>query len=62
MNRAYLVVFIPAILAGAAYVYVFRREGIPFGWGPLILGAAVFLVAIARVRMYERRKHRAGGR
>jgi ABC-type spermidine/putrescine transport system permease subunit II len=62
MNRAYLVVFIPAILAGIAYVFVFRHEGIPFGWGPLVMGAAVFLAAIALVRIYERRKHRAGGR
>jgi len=51
MNRAYLVVFIPAILAGIAYVFVFRHEGIPFGWGPLVMGAAVFLAAIGLVRV-----------
>jgi hypothetical protein len=62
MNRAYLLVFIPAILAGAAYIFVFRHEGIPFGPGPLLMGAAGFLAAILLVRIYERRKHRAGGR
>jgi ABC-type spermidine/putrescine transport system permease subunit II len=62
MNRAYLLVFIPAILAGAAYVFVFRYAGIPFRPFTLIMGIAGFFAAIALVRAYERRKQRARGR
>jgi ABC-type spermidine/putrescine transport system permease subunit II len=55
-------VFIPAILAGAAYVFVFRYAGIPFRPFTLIMGIAGFFAAIALVRAYERRKQRARGR
>jgi hypothetical protein len=62
MNRAYLIVFIPAILAAAAYILVFRHEGIPDRPFPLVMAGAVFLAAIALVRAYDRRKKRARGR
>jgi hypothetical protein len=62
MNRAYLLVFIPAILAGAAYVFVFRHIGVPVRPFPLVMGVVGFLAAIALVRAYDRRKQRAGGR
>ncbi|MGB6432112.1 MAG: hypothetical protein WBF06_16150 [Candidatus Acidiferrales bacterium] len=61
MNRAYLLVFIPAILAGAAYVFVFRYAGIPLHPFPLVMGVVGFLAAIALVRAYDRRKKRARG-
>jgi hypothetical protein len=59
MNRAYLLVFIPALLTGAAYIFVFRYAGIPVKPFPLIVGAVGFLAVIALVRAYERRKRRA---
>jgi hypothetical protein len=62
MNRAYLLVFIPAILAGAAYIFVFRYVGIPFRPFPLIMAIVGFLAMIALVRAYERRKQRMRGR
>jgi ABC-type spermidine/putrescine transport system permease subunit II len=62
MNRAYLLVFIPAILTGAAYIFVFRYIGVPVRPFPLIMGVVGFLAAIALVRAYDRRKRRARGR
>jgi TRAP-type C4-dicarboxylate transport system permease small subunit len=55
-------VFIPAILAGAAYIFVFRYVGIPFRPFPLIMALVGFLAMIALVRAYERRKQRTRGR
>jgi hypothetical protein len=62
MNRAFLLVFIPAIVTAAAYVFVFHYEGIPDRPFPLLMAALGFLAAIALVRAYDRRKQRMRGR
>ena len=62
MNRAYLLVFIPAILTAVAYILVFRHVGIPIRPFPLIMAIVGFLALIVIVRAYERRKQRARGR
>jgi hypothetical protein len=62
MNRAFLLVFIPAIVTAAAYILVFRSEGIPDRPFPLLMAALGFLAGIALVRAYDRRKQRMRGR
>lgn len=59
MNRAYLIILIPAMLAGLGYVLVFRHEGIPVKPFPLIMAMVGFIVVTALVHRYQRRKRRA---
>ena len=56
MNRAYLLIAIPAALVGIAYVVLLRRIGVQI-YGAPILGAAVaLLAAILIVRRFHRSK------
>jgi ABC-type Fe3+ transport system permease subunit len=59
MNRAFLIILIPAMLAGLGYVLVFRHEGIPVRPFPLVMATAGFIVAAGLVHRYQRRKRRA---
>ena len=61
MNRAFLIVLIPAALVGLGYVFVFRHAGIPLRPIPLAMAALGFLVAVGLVHRYQRRKRRARG-
>jgi len=61
MNRAFLIVLIPAVLVGLGYVFVFRHAGIPLRPIPLVMAALGFLVAVGLVHRYQRRKRRARG-
>ena len=43
MNRAFLIVLVPALLVAAGYIAIFRYMGVPPGYGRLA-GAMVLLV------------------
>jgi ABC-type spermidine/putrescine transport system permease subunit II len=45
MNRALVIILVPAILVALGYVLVFRFLGISTGYLRFILGGAVFLAA-----------------
>ena len=45
MNRAFLIILVPAILVATGYVLVFRFLGLSLGYLRFILGGAVFLAA-----------------
>jgi len=45
MNRAFLIILIPAILVALGYLLVFRFLGIAPGYFRLILPLAIFLAA-----------------
>ncbi|PYT88302.1 MAG: hypothetical protein DMG36_24220 [Acidobacteria bacterium] len=45
MNRALLIILIPAILVALGYVLVFRLIGLSPGYPRLILGGLVFFAA-----------------
>jgi ABC-type spermidine/putrescine transport system permease subunit II len=45
MNRALLIILIPAILVALGYVLVFRVLGISAGYSRFILGGVIFLIA-----------------
>ena len=45
MNRAIVIILVPAILVALGYVLVFRFLGISPGYLRFILGGAVFLAA-----------------
>jgi ABC-type Fe3+ transport system permease subunit len=59
MNRAFLIVLIPAALVGLGYVLVFRHAGIPVRPLPLVMATVGFLIAAGLVHRYQRRKRRA---
>lgn len=45
MNRAFLIILIPAILVAVGYVLVFRFLGLSLTYLPFILGGVVFVAA-----------------
>lgn len=45
MNRAFLIILIPAILVALGYVLVFRFLGLSLTYLPFILGGVAFLGA-----------------
>ncbi|HEX8881390.1 MAG TPA: hypothetical protein VF749_15230 [Candidatus Acidoferrum sp.] len=45
MNRAFLIILVPAILVALGYVLVFRLLGLSPGYLKFILGGLVFLAA-----------------
>jgi ABC-type spermidine/putrescine transport system permease subunit II len=45
MNRALLIILIPAILVALGYVLVFRLIGLSPGYSRFILGGVIFLAA-----------------
>jgi len=59
MNRAFLIVLIPAALVGVGYFFVFRHAGIPFRPIPLVMAAVGFAIAVGLVHRYTRRRRRA---
>jgi uncharacterized membrane protein len=59
MNRAFLIIFIPAILVVIGYILVLRSMGIAPGYLRLIILGAVFLAA---VYWLSRRKAASGAK
>jgi ABC-type spermidine/putrescine transport system permease subunit II len=45
MNRAFLIILVPAVLVALGYVLVFRFLGVSAGYSRFILGGAIFLAA-----------------
>lgn len=45
MNRAFLIILVPAILVAIGYVLVFRFLGLSLGYLRFILGGVVFVAA-----------------
>lgn len=45
MNRAFLIILVPAILVAIGYVVVFRFLGLSLTYLPFILGGVIFLAA-----------------
>lgn len=45
MNRAFLIILVPAILVALGYVVVFRFLGLSVGYLRFILGGVVFFAA-----------------
>lgn len=45
MNRAFLIILVPAILVALGYVLVFRFLGLSLGYLKFVLGGVVFLGA-----------------
>jgi ABC-type Fe3+ transport system permease subunit len=58
MRRAYLLIGIPAVLVGIAYVVLLRHIGVQIHKGPFLGTAAAFIAAILIVRRHQRRKAR----
>ena len=62
MNRAYLIMILPAVVVGAFYLAIFRGLGFGVQVAPFLGTAAVFLGALIGVWRYQRRKQgRRGG-
>jgi ABC-type Fe3+ transport system permease subunit len=61
MRRAYLLIAIPAVLVGIAYVILLRHIGVQIHAGPFLGTVAAFIAAILIVRRHQRRKQRRHG-
>ncbi len=59
MNRAYLIIAIPAILIATAYFLLAAYAGVHLTYPRMIGAAAGFLVAVYVVHVYRRRKPRS---
>jgi ABC-type Fe3+ transport system permease subunit len=61
MHRAYLLIAVPAILVGIAYVVLLRRMGFEIHSAPFLGTAAAAVAAIWLVRRHQKRKPRRHG-
>ncbi len=59
MNRAFLIIFIPAILVGIGYILVLRAMGLAPGYPRLIVAVVLVLAAIC---LLSRRKAGSGAK
>jgi len=62
MNRAYLLVTIPAALVGIFYFVVFRSAGMEVHAAPFLGALGAFVAGLLMVRYFQRRKARRPGR
>ena len=62
MRRAYLLIFIPALLVGVCYFVVFHSLGYPIAPGPFLGAAGGIVAAVLLVRHYVHRHARRSGR
>jgi uncharacterized membrane protein len=46
VNRAFLIIMIPALLVAAGYIFVFRMMGISPGYARLVIAIAAFFAMI----------------
>ena len=59
MNRAFLIILIPALLVAAGYVAVFRFMGVAPGYAPLMLTMALLFGVMYWLSRRSARKPRA---
>lgn len=59
MNRAYLIIFVPALLVAAGYVLVLQSMGFAPGYPRLLLVVAIFAAAIYGLAKRTARKKSA---
>jgi hypothetical protein len=62
MNKAMLIVLIPALLVAAGYIFILRYMGYPPGYPRLIIAMAVFFGAIYWLSRRASRKARSNQR
>jgi UPF0716 family protein affecting phage T7 exclusion len=58
MNRAFLIILIPAAAVAAGYVFVIRSIGVELTYFRFIMAGLGFLAAIGLVQLYRRRRAR----
>jgi hypothetical protein len=56
VQRAYLIILIPAAIVGVFYVAIFRGLGFDIRLAPFLGTGVIFLVALFGVWRYQRRK------
>lgn len=56
MSRAYLLIAIPAVLVGIAYVVLLRRMGVQIHGAPFLGAAVALFAAILIVRRFQKSK------
>jgi ABC-type Fe3+ transport system permease subunit len=61
MNRAFLIIMIPALLVAAGYIVVFRAMGIAPGYPRLIFAMIFFFATIYWFSQRSGRKAKSGG-
>jgi ABC-type spermidine/putrescine transport system permease subunit II len=61
MRRAYLLIVIPGVVVGIAYVILLHYIGVTIHVGPFLGAAAAFVAAVLIVRHFQKRKSRRHG-
>jgi ABC-type glycerol-3-phosphate transport system permease component len=61
MNRAFLIIFIPAILVVIGYILVLRAMGLATGYPRLILAVAIVLGAVYWLARWRAGRGAKGG-
>ena len=61
MNKAILIVLVPALLVAVGYVLILRHMGYPPGYPRLVIAMTVFLGAIYWLSRRARRKVNSDG-
>jgi ABC-type spermidine/putrescine transport system permease subunit II len=61
MNRAFLIVIVPAILVAAGYLAVTSYLGLRLNFTRFLVAGGGFFAAVVIVRLYQRRKSRSSG-
>jgi hypothetical protein len=62
MNRAFLIIFIPALLVALGYILVLRFMGIAPGYPRLVIALVIFLGAIYWLSRRKARGTSSGGK
>ncbi len=62
MNRAFLIIVVPALLVSAGYLAVAARLGARLDYRRFFLAGLAFLAAVAIVHAYRRRRARPSGK
>ncbi len=61
MNKAFLIIMVPALLVAAGYVVVLRLMGFPPGYPRLIVAMVFFFGGIYWLSKRSRKKAKSGG-
>lgn len=61
MNRAFLIILVPAVLVAATFLAAAALLGVHLKWAPFLVAGGGVLAALALIHLHRRRKARPSG-